>query len=265
MTQLSHLAQQSVVLKLGGATEIDLASIMYEIQSLSNVGASVVLVHGGGEELSSALDQAGLKAEFINGLRVTDAATLEIAIMVLAGKVNKTIVAKLQAAGISAVGISGVDGGTVLVAPHPESPDLGYVGTVTDVDLTLVTSLLHNSFIPVIAPVATSQDGQIYNVNADTVAGEIAAKLNAARLILITNVPGVLDASGNTISLLTPSMATKLSADGTIAGGMIPKTEVALQRLDQVEEVHIVDGSVPGVICRQLEGKQTAGTRFKRD
>ena len=215
--------------------------------------------------LQNALDQAGLKAEFINGLRVTDAATLEIAIMVLAGKVNKTIVAKLQAAGISAVGISGVDGGTVLVAPHTESPDLAYVGTVTDVDLTLVTSLLHNSFIPVIAPVATSQDGQIYNVNADTVAGEIAAKLNAARLILITNVPGVLDASGNTISLLTPSMATKLSADGTIAGGMIPKTEVALQRLDQVEEVHIVDGSVPGVICRQLEGKQTAGTRFKRD
>ncbi|SVE28119.1 uncharacterized protein METZ01_LOCUS480973, partial [marine metagenome] len=212
MTKLSYLAKQCVVLKIGGATEINFTSIMYEIQSLSNVGALVVLIHGGGEELSSALDQAGLKAEFIDGLRVTDATTLEIAIMVLAGKVNKKMVAQLQAAGIPTVGISGVDGGTVLVAPHPESSDLGYVGTVTDIDLTLITSLLHTGFTPVVAPIATSQNGQMYNINADTMAGEIAAKLNAARLILITNVPGVLDASGNTISLLTPSMATKLSA-----------------------------------------------------
>lgn len=262
MAGLVGLAGRYVVLKIGGAAEIDLRSIADEILALGEAGVPVVVVHGGGEELSTALDRAGKQSNFIEGLRVTDAETLDIAVMVFAGKVNKEIVARLRAAGVGAVGLSGVDGGTVTVAPRLEPPGLGFVGAVEQVDTELLKTLADGGFVPVVAPVASDADGQIYNINADTLAGEIAAKLHAARLVFLTDVPGVLDAAGRTIPLMTPKLATELSAAGTVSGGMIPKIDAALRWLDEVEEVHIVDGSLPGAVRNQLIGKGSAGTRF---
>lgn len=265
MAGLAGLSGRYVVLKLGGAAEIDLGSVAEDILALGEAGARVVLVHGGGKELSSALDRAGKESTFIEGLRATDAETLEIAVMVFAGKVNKEIVARLRAAGVRAAGLSGIDGGTVTVTPRREPPGLGFVGEVKEVDTAALTTLAEAGFVPVVAPVASDAGGQIYNINADTLAGEIAAKLRAARLVFLTDVPGVLDASGETIPLVTPALARQLKEAGTVSGGMIPKIDAALRWLGEVEEVHIVDGSVAGAVRDQLARQGGAGTRFAPD
>jgi acetylglutamate kinase len=265
MAGLAGLAGRFVVLKLGGAAEIDLGSMAEEILALGEAGARVVVVHGGGKELSAALERAGKESNFIEGLRATDAETLEIAVMVFAGKVNKEIVARLLAAGVKAAGLSGVDGGVVTVTPRLEPAGLGFVGEVETVDTDLLAKLVDGGFVPVVAPVASDKDGQIYNINADTLAGEIAAKLGAARLVFLTDVPGVLDASGETIALVTPALAAELSAAGTVSGGMIPKIDAALRWLGEVEEVHIMDGSGAGAVRDQLAGEGRVGTRFAPD
>lgn len=265
MAGLAGLDGRYVVLKLGGAAEIDLGSMAEEILALGEAGARVVVVHGGGKELSAALDRAGKESTFIEGLRVTDAETLEIAVMVFTGKVNKEIVARLRAAGVRAVGLSGVDGATVTVTPRREPPGLGFVGEVETVITDLLTTLVDGGFVPVVAPVASDAGGQIYNINADTLAGEITAKLGAARLVFLTDVPGVLDASGETIPLVTPALAAELSAAGTVSGGMVPKIDAALRWLGEVEEVHIVDGSGAGAVRDQLAGEGRVGTRFAPD
>ena len=254
-----------VVLKMGGAASIDLDSIALEIQELTRAGARVVLVHGGGKELSAALDRAGKESNFVEGLRATDAETLEIAVAVFAGKVNTEVVAQLRAGGVNAVGLTGVDGRLVTVAPQLAPPGLGFVGEVRAVDPTPITTLTESEFVPVIAPIAAGDDGQLYNINADTLAGEIAAALHASRLVFITDVAGVLDGAGRTIPLVTPRIAAELREAGTVTGGMVPKIESALQRLDAVDEVHIVDGATARAVRQQLLGRGTAGTRFARD
>ncbi|HJO06777.1 MAG TPA: acetylglutamate kinase [Chloroflexota bacterium] len=262
---MTGLSGRHVVLKVGGAAEIDLDAITAEILALLDGGSHVTIVHGGGRELSAALEAAGLDSRFIDGLRATDAATLEIAVSVFAGKVNTAITAQLRAGGVNAVGLTGVDGHLATVEPQLEPPGLGFVGQVHTVDPASLTTLTDAGFVPVIAPIASDDDGFLYNINADTLAGEVAAALSAARLVFISNVPGVLDAAGHTIPLVTPRSAAELKANGTVTVGMIPKVDSALQRLDRVDEVHIVDGGTPGAVIAQLLGQGHAGTRFARD
>jgi acetylglutamate kinase len=262
---LAGLAGRHVVLKVGGAAEIDLDAIAVEILTLAEADAHVTVVHGGGRELSAALEAAGLESHFIDGLRATDAPTLDIAVGVFAGRVNTAVVARLRAAGVNAVGLTGVDGRLLTIDPQLDPPGLGFVAQVCTVDPTVITTLTDNNFVPVIAPIAGGDDAQLYNINADTLAGEIAGALQAARLVFISNVPGVLDAAGRTIPLVTPRSAAALKAEGTVSGGMIPKIDSALRRLDRVDEVHIVDGGAPGAVIAQLSGAGDSGTRFARD
>lgn len=259
---LTALAGRTVVIKLGGSDELDRTAIVGDLATLHRTGVRVVVVHGGGKALSEWLKRAGIESRFVQGLRVTDAATLELAVMVFAGKVNKEIVARLNAAQVPAVGISGVDGALLVAERETNPPGLGLVGKIANVRRGLLDTLLAAAYVPVIAPLALGADGQIYNVNADTAAGQIAATLCAARLVFVTDVPGVLDADGKTIPTMTPVIARKLRENGAISGGMIPKVEAALAPLGSVDEVHIVDGSKAHAIIDQLTTGGGAGTRF---
>ena len=251
-----------VVVKIGGSDEATSASIFEDIARLGIEGAKVVVVHGGGKALSHWLELAGRETRFVDGLRVTDAETLEVAVMVFAGKVNKEIVSRLVALGLPAVGISGVDAGLVQVEPETNPPGLGLVGRIAAVDTLLLDRLVESRMIPVIAPIAADRNGQMYNVNADTVAAEIAAALGAASLVFVTDVRGVLDASGTPIETVTPRIARQLREEGTISGGMIPKVEAALAPLGSVGETHVVDGSMPHALIDQLRRRNGPGTRF---
>ncbi|MDP6350227.1 MAG: acetylglutamate kinase [Chloroflexota bacterium] len=261
---LAGLAGRHVVLKVGGAAEIDLDAIALEVLALLEAAAHVTIVHGGGRELSAALEAAGLESNFIKGLRATDARTLDVAVSVFAGKVNTAIVAQLRAAGVNAVGLTGVDGRLVTVAAQLDPPGLGFVGEVLAIEAAVLETLTTADLVPVVAPIAAGDDAQLYNINADTLAGEVAAALGAARLVFISNVPGVLDDAGGTIPLVTPGSAAELKASGTVTGGMIPKIDSALRRLDRVDEVHIVDGGAPGAVIAQLSGEGDSGTCFAR-
>jgi acetylglutamate kinase len=235
-----------------------------------------VVVHGGGPQIGEMLKRLGIKSEFAAGLRVTDAATIEIVEMVLAGSINKQIVGFINAAGGKAVGLCGKDGNMVtarkatrrIVDPdsHIEKIiDLGFVGEPEKVDTTVLNQILGRDLIPVLAPLAISADGITYNVNADTFAGAIAGALKAKRLLLLTDVPGVLDKSKNLIKELTADEARRLIADGTISGGMIPKVETCIYALDAgVEGVVILDGKVPHAVLLELLTDHGAGTLMMR-
>ena len=251
-----------VVVKIGGSDEATSASIFEDIARLRTDGAKVVVVHGGGKALSHWLKLAGRQTRFVDGLRVTDAETLEVAVMVFAGKVNKEIASRLAALGLRAVGISGVDAGLVQVEPETHPPGLGLVGRIVAVDTLLIDRLVESRMIPVVAPIAADRNGQMYNVNADTVAAEIAAALGAASLVFVTDVRGVLDASGQPIDKVTPRIARQLREEGTISGGMIPKVEAALAPLGSVGETHVVDGSIAHALIDQLGRRDGPGTRF---
>jgi acetylglutamate kinase len=231
-----------------------------------------VVVHGGGPQIAAMLNKLGIKSEFAAGLRVTDEATIEIVEMVLAGSINKQIVGYINAAGGKAIGLCGKDGNMVTARKATRTVvdpgsmiekvvDLGFVGEPDKVDLFVLNAVLGKEMIPVLAPVATSADGGTFNVNADTFAGAIAGALKAKRLLLLTDVPGVLDKDKKLITDLSIADARRLIADGTISGGMIPKVETCIYALDAgVEGVVIMDGKVPHAVLLELMTDHGIGT-----
>jgi acetylglutamate kinase len=275
---LPHMQQyddEIVVVKYGGhamGEENAAKSFARDIVLLEQTAINPVVVHGGGPQIGDMLKRLGIKSEFAAGLRVTDAATIEIVEMVLAGSINKQIVGYINEAGGKAVGLCGKDGNMVVARKvnrtvvDPGSRiekivDLGFVGEPDKVDVTVLNQILGRELIPVLAPVAMSSVGGTYNVNADTFAGAIAGALRAKRLLLLTDVPGVLDKSKQLIKQLTIADARRLIADGTISGGMIPKVETCIYALEAgVEGVVILDGKVEHAVLLELLTDLGAGT-----
>jgi acetylglutamate kinase len=240
---------------------------------LKAVGINPVVVHGGGPQIGAMLKRLGVESRFVDGLRVTDAETAQIAEMVLAGSINKEIVGWIGQAGGRAVGISGKDAGLVLAQKvgHAREPDrlqgierhvdLGFVGEPIAVDRTILDTLLAADIIPVIAPIGIGADGHTYNINADTMAGAIAAAMGAARFFLLTDVIGVLDKQGELLTDLDPVKIAELRADGTITGGMIPKLETCVAAVGAgVDAAVIIDGRVPHAMLLEIFTRQGAGT-----
>ena len=275
---LPHMQQydeETIVIKYGGhamGAEETAKAFARDIVLLEQTAINPVVVHGGGPQIATMLKRLGIQSEFAAGLRITDAATIEIVEMVLAGSVNKQLVGYINEAGGKAVGLSGKDGNMVKASKttrtmvDPDSNiekaiDLGFVGDPDKVDLTLLNQLIGYELIPVLAPLATSHDGQTLNVNADTFAGAVAGALKAKRLLLLTDVPGVLDKSKKLIPELSVKDARKLIADGTISGGMIPKVETCIYALEQgVQGVVIIDGKMQHAVLLELFTNQGTGT-----
>jgi acetylglutamate kinase len=276
---LQRYAGETFVIKYGGHAMGDAeaqSDFAEDIVLLKAVGINPVVVHGGGPQIGAMLKQLGIESTFVGGLRVTDAATAEVAEMVLAGKINKEIVGWLAALGGRAVGISGKDANLVLAEkvsrtqPDPHSGierhvDLGFVGEPVAVDPTILVNLTKDNFIPVVAPVALGADGATYNINADTMAGAIAGALGAKRFFLLTDVAGVLDKSGALLTDLARPGIDALKSDGTITGGMIPKVDTCLAAVDAgVEAAVILDGRVPHAMLLEIFTARGAGTLIHR-
>jgi acetylglutamate kinase len=259
---IDALRGRTIVIKLGGSTLDHQRAALEDIVWLHGLGARPVLVHGGGSEISDWLAKVGIPARFERGLRVTDAETLDIVRMVLIGKVNSAIVCLVGNLGGKAVGLTGLDGS--LLRARPIAPELGYVGMVTSVSAGPIEALGAAGYIPVVAPLALSETGDILNVNADDAAADLARGLSAAKLLYLTDMPGILDRGGRLLSELTDEQVRALIADGTIAGGMIPKAEACLRALDTTARVHIVDGREPHVLIRELLTHEGAGTMIQR-
>jgi acetylglutamate kinase len=250
---------QIVVVKVGGnAIEQARDETLLDVVLLRYVGMQPVLVHGGGPEITAMSERLGLKAEFKNGLRITDDKTMEVVKMVLTGKVNPDIVGAIIRLGGQAVGMSGEDGPSIIAEPLGEG--MGFVGRVTQVNREPITALLGRGYIPVIASIGLGYDGHAYNINADTVAAEIAVALGAAKLILLTDVPGVLGVDGNVVAVLTREDARQRIDAGEVTGGMIPKLEACLRSLDRVPFAHIVDGRTPHALLLELFTESGIGT-----
>lgn len=259
-----------VVIKYGGNAMINeqlKQQVMEDITLLWLIGVKVVLVHGGGPEISETMKRLGKQAQFVNGLRVTDKETVDIVQMVLAGKVNKTLVNLLQMKGGHAVGVSGIDGGIIEAAMKDEA--LGYVGKITRIRPQPITDLLEKNYIPVVSTVASDRQGNTYNINGDTAAAFIAGALNAERLIMMTDIAGILrdkDDPSTLISALTVSEARKLFDEGVISGGMIPKVDCCIEAIEKgVKHVVIMDGRVPHSILMELLTDEGAGTMVMGD
>lgn len=269
---------ETLVIKYGGHAMKDEElkhAFAKAVTLLKYIGVNPVIVHGGGPQIGQMLEALNINCQFREGLRVTDEATMNVVEMVLAGKVNKHIVNLLNQHGGKAVGLSGKDGRTIRaqrleMAIQPDDPniapeiiDLGQVGEVTEIDPTLITTLEDQGFIPVIAPVGVDDDGETYNINADSVAAAVAAALEAKRLILLTDVEGVLDADMKLISSMTYKEAAHAIEDGTAKGGMIPKLKCCLEALDAgVEKAQIIDGRLENSILLELFTKQGIGTQI---
>ena len=267
--------KQTVVIKYGGHAMGDpelAAMFARDVVLLKQSGVNPVVVHGGGPQIGAMLDRLDIKSEFLHGLRVTDGETINVVEMVLSGAINKQIVAAINAEGGQAVGISGKDG-NLMTARKLEKQvadpttnvmtqiDLGFVGECTDVNPHIINVMAASDLIPVVAPIAMSRDGQTLNINADTFAGELAARMLAKRLLLLTDVDGVLDKSGKLIPELTIEKAQALIEDGTISGGMIPKIESCMNVVKNgVEAVVIVNGKAPHAVLLELFTQHGAGT-----
>ena len=275
LPHMQRYDEEIIVVKYGGhamGDEQAAREFARDIVLLEQAAINPVVVHGGGPQIAAMLKKLGIKSEFAAGLRVTDEATIEIVEMVLAGSINTQIVGYINAAGGKAIGLCGKDGNMVTAKKatrtvvDPDSMiekvvDLGFVGEPDKVDLFVLNAVLGKEMIPVLAPVATSADGGTFNVNADTFAGAIAGALKAKRLLLLTDVPGVLDKDKKLITDLSVADARKLIADGTISGGMIPKVETCIYALDQgVEGVVIMDGKVPHAVLLELMTDHGIGT-----
>jgi acetylglutamate kinase len=272
---MQRYENKTIVVKYGGHAmgnaELGKA-FASDIALLKQSGINPIVVHGGGPQIGAMLARMGIESRFENGLRVTDQKTVEIVEMVLAGSINKEIVALINQTGEWAIGLCGKDGNMVFaekarkVVTDPDSNiervlDLGFVGEVVEVDRTLIDLLARSEMIPVIAPVAPGRDGHTYNINADTFAGAIAGALNAVRLLFLTDVPGVLDKDGNLIKELSVSQAHALIKDGTISGGMIPKVETCIEALQGgVEGVVILNGKTSHAVLLELFTEGGAGT-----
>ncbi len=275
---LRRYAGATIVVKYGGhAMEGALANEFgRDIALLKQVGINPVIVHGGGPQINAMLKRLDIKSEFVNGLRVTDEAMVEVVEMVLAGSVNKQVAGLINKAGALAVGISGKDGGLIRARKlrrtykDPDSNiekvlDLGYVGEPVFIDTRVIHALTGAGLIPVIAPVGTSEDGQTYNINADTAAGAIAGALNAQRLLMLTDVPGVLDKNKQLLPDLTMAQVHELIADGTISGGMIPKVETCMEAVTLgVKGATILDGTVPHALLLELFTEGGIGTMIHK-
>ncbi|RME15946.1 MAG: acetylglutamate kinase [Alphaproteobacteria bacterium] len=256
----------TVVIKFGGNAMGDddaMNSFARDIVLMRQVGVNPVVVHGGGPMINDMLARLGVKSGFVNGKRVTDAATMEVVEMVLAGRVNKRIVQAINDAGGRAVGLTGKD--AKLMVCERTNPDLGFVGTPVEMDPTVLRKLAEAEIIPVIAPIGMGRGGETFNVNGDTAAGAIAAALKADRLLLLTDVEGVKDASGAVLTELTSQQIIDLTAQGVIAGGMIPKTETALHAIDGgVRAVVILDGRARNACLLELFTDHGAGSIIRK-
>lgn len=253
----------TIVVKLGGSSlEDSKHNVLEDLVLLRYVGMNPVVVHGGGKEISAWQQKLGLESKFVDGLRVTDEKSMEIVKMVLTGKINPELVTMINQLGGQAVGLSGEDGPSVLVRPMAaqNGEDLGLVGEVAQVNVEPITALLERSYIPVFASIGLGYDGKSYNVNADTVAAELAVALKARKLILLTDVEGVKDANGKLISEIVAHDVSDRIADGTISGGMIPKVNACVRALSGVEKTHIIDGRVPHALLLELLTNQGIGT-----
>lgn len=256
-----------IVIKLGGhAMGSDEAMDLFarDVVLMQQVGINPVIVHGGGPMINDMLARLGVKSEFVDGKRVTDAATVEVVEMVLSGSVNKRIVQAINRQGGRGVGLSGKD--AAMIRCEASAPELGFVGEPVEVNPDVLRQMFEANIIPVIAPLGFGDDGETFNINGDTAAGAIAAALKADRLLLLTDVAGVKDASGEVVTELTASYIRKLTADGIIAGGMIPKTETALAALDGgVRAAVILDGRAPNACLLELFTPHGAGSLIRQD
>lgn len=255
---IQKFAGRTIVVKYGGAAMKDSNlkdKVVRDIVLLSCVGLRPVVVHGGGPEINTWLGKLGIEAQFKNGLRVTDAATMEVVEMVLVGKVNKEIVSLINQAGGTAVGLCGKDGNLIKARPDGRE-GIGFVGEVSGVKIKLLESLVNSGYIPVVSSVAADENGQSYNINADTVAGEIAAGLGAEKLILMTDTAGILEDYHNPDTLIAKldiQEARQLIESGIVAGGMIPKVNCCVRSLAQgVKGAHIIDGRIPHALLQEI-------------
>ncbi|MDX1738809.1 MAG: acetylglutamate kinase [Alphaproteobacteria bacterium] len=271
---------KNIVIKYGGhamGSEELSRKFARDVVLLRQVGINPIVVHGGGPQIGAMLKKIQKTSEFVDGLRVTDQETVEIAEMVLCGNINKSIVANLEAEGGRAVGVSGKDGALIkakklertIVDPDSNIEkviDLGFVGEPTSVDPSLINVLIESEFIPVIAPIGFGEDNRTYNINADTAAGAIAGGTGARRLLLLTDVPGVLDKNGELIRELTVSQAKDLIKDGTITGGMIPKVETCFKAIEEGADAAVIqDGRIAHVILLEIFTEMGAGTLITAD
>lgn len=263
---ISEFRGKTVVVKIGGAALEDETlrrRFCEDVILLDWVGIHVVVVHGGGKQITTMLDKVGLAARFVDGIRVTDEATLEVVGMVLGGSLNQELVRLVNHLGGAAVGLTGADGGLARAAIT--QPELGRVGEVVAIDRTVIDRLLAD-FIPIIAPVAAGDDGGALNVNADVFAGKLAQALGAAKLVLLTDIAGVLDADRQLIPTLTPANAKRMVAAGVIRGGMIPKVDNALAALAAgVQKVHIIDGRLEHALLLEIFTQDGVGTQLVPD
>jgi acetylglutamate kinase len=277
---IQHFAGETFVVKYGGhamGDEAGAEDFAEDVALMKAVGINPIVVHGGGPQIGAMLKTMGVQSHFIDGLRVTDAATARVAEMVLSGEVNRAIVSSIARAGGRAVGMSGKDARLVTVAKarrtrtNPDSGeienvDLGFVGEPTDIDRRLLDTVSKAGMIPVVAPIGVGEDGETYNVNADTMAGAIAIATGAARLFLLTDVAGVLDKNRNLLTDLTPADIDGLRGDGTISGGMIPKLETCVHAVEGgVEAAVILDGRVPHAMLLEVFTRRGVGTLVRAD
>lgn len=256
----------SFVMKCGGSTLAALPDSFFEdLIELQNSGVMAVIVHGGGPAISGNLAKLGIESSFVNGLRVTTEEVLDVVEMTLAGSINKAIVRRIQGSGGQALGLSGVDGNLIAARPVPNHDEVGLVGEVTKVNAEIIKGILSMGYIPVIAPVGVDAGGQRYNINADTAAGAVASFIGSSKMVVVTDVPGIMrTVEGQKIVLpsVTVAQIEELIASGEIYGGMIPKVRAAMDCIQgSVSEVVIVDGTEPKVLSRVLQGEEL-GTRI---
>lgn len=275
---LQRLNNKTIVIKFGGNAMVDEKlknSFARDIVLLKQVGVNPVVVHGGGPQIASLLERVGKESKFIDGMRVTDSETMDIVEMVLGGLVNKSIVSLINHNGGQAVGLTGKDGSMIRArkmeishqSPEMQTPeiiDLGHVGEVTTIDPSIVNALDDGNFIPVIAPIGVGEDAASYNINADLVAGKMASVLGAEKLLLLTNTAGILDKQENILTGLDAKKVKALIDDGTIAGGMLPKVNCALDAVHSgVKTSHIIDGRVEHAVLLELLTDEGVGTLIK--
>ncbi|MBL3588186.1 MAG: acetylglutamate kinase [gamma proteobacterium endosymbiont of Lamellibrachia anaximandri] len=276
---IQRFTGKTVVIKYGGNAMVDEElknSFARDIVLMKLVGINPVVVHGGGPQIANLLQRLGKDSEFVQGMRVTDSETMDVVEMVLGGLVNKDIVNLINRAGGSAVGLTGKDGDLIhahkmkitAISPDLEATeiiDIGHVGEVESIDVSIVDMLVHGNFIPVIAPIGVGKDGRSYNINADLVAGKMAEVLQAEKLILLTNITGLLDKDGGLLTGLNAERVDELIADGTIHGGMLPKISCALEAVKTgVNSAHIIDGRVAHAVLLELFTDEGVGTLIRR-
>ncbi|HEX3065982.1 MAG TPA: acetylglutamate kinase [Dongiaceae bacterium] len=271
---MQRYAGKNFVIKYGGHAMVDdeLSRVFAsDIVLIKQVGINPVVVHGGGPQIAQMLDRLDIKSGFVDGLRITDAATVEVVEMVLAGKINKQIVQAMTEAGGNALGLSGKDAGLMpanrmQMIKGGQSIDLGFVGDPAEIDADVLHRLAAAGFIPIIAPIGYGRAGETYNINADTAAGAIAGALKATRLLMLTDVAGVLDKDGNLLTDLTVSQVNALMKDGSITGGMIPKLQTCVEALEAgVEAAVILDGRVPHALLLEIFTARGVGTIVRRN